>query len=429
MAMVATDIKGMLSISIKSRHDSHTDQYNRIFMVKLCLVCSLIMGISWFQDSINCIVPDSHNLGGGFVSSACWIQGVYVYKELREEVSQVAYFGIPKDMDNDGIYAGIKGADPSAIHLCSTTKKLDGLAPPTGYCKPMQKTFFLQYQWMPFFIASLAILFYVPYVAFRTVNNDLISLKNSIKADDADSEKIAKHYFNSQTNPPRTNMLRIVFNILVKILYLVANLVALLGLDNLLNGEFVGYGNKWIKWSQLNNTMAYDYMGKRDFPKPGNLLLPPFGYCEVYQSAKDVLVTLGNKHKFVCELSQNVLYQYCLIVIWFAIVFGIIISIIGLILLIVHYAIGIFGIKRRDPRGKQLFKSLTFRQLEYLEFIRKKNVIIYGEVLEKLRDNLPNAPMDDEYPPRGRGRDTDNIPLYPSLKKDRFDDKGPGYQL
>ena len=57
MAMVATDIKSMLSISIKSRHDSHTDQYNRIFMVKLLLVSSLIMGISWFQDSINCMVP------------------------------------------------------------------------------------------------------------------------------------------------------------------------------------------------------------------------------------------------------------------------------------------------------------------------------------------------------------------------------------
>ena len=77
----------------------------------------------------------------------------------------------------------------------------------------------------------------------------------------------------------------------------------------------------------------------------GNLLLPPFGYCEVYQSAKDILVTLANKHKFVCELSQNILYQYVLIVLWFALIFGIVISIIGLVLLVVHYAIGIFGIK------------------------------------------------------------------------------------
>lgn len=57
MAMAATDLKDMLSIEIKSRPDSYSDQYNRLFMLKLLLVCSLIMGISWFTDSINCIVP------------------------------------------------------------------------------------------------------------------------------------------------------------------------------------------------------------------------------------------------------------------------------------------------------------------------------------------------------------------------------------
>jgi len=428
MSMVATDIKGMLSITIKSRHDSHTDQYNRIFMVKLFLVCSLVMGISWFNDSINCIVPESHGLSGGFVSSACWIQGVYVYKELRQEQSSVAYFGIPKDMDNDGILKNFPGADKNRISLCSTTKKLESFS--KSYCEPMHKTFYLQYQWMPFLIAAMSLLFYLPYVAFRTANNDLISLKNTIKGDDPNAEKIAKHYFNHRLNPPRTMMLRVIFNILIKCLYLIANLVALLGIDGLLNNEFVSYGNKWIEWSRLNNTVQYDYMGLRDFPKPGNLLLPPFGYCEVYESARDVKTTLGNKHKFVCELSQNVLYQYALIVVWFALIFGIVISIIGLILLIVHYAIGIFGIKTRTPGSKKLFKALSFRELEYLEFIRKKNVILYGEVLERLRVNIlgPNAPIDDEYPPRrGNG---ENIPLYPSLPpKDRFDDKGPGYHL
>jgi len=74
-------------------------------------------------------------------------------------------------------------------------------------------------------------------------------------------------------------------------------------------------------------------------------LLPPFGYCEVHASAKDIKESYGNKHKFVCELSQNVLYQYALVVLWFALIFGIVISIIGLIMLLIHYAIGVFGIK------------------------------------------------------------------------------------
>ena len=52
-------------------------------MVKLLLVASLITGISWYKDKINCIVPGSHGISGGFVSSACWIQGVYVFKELQ----------------------------------------------------------------------------------------------------------------------------------------------------------------------------------------------------------------------------------------------------------------------------------------------------------------------------------------------------------
>ncbi|XP_057310138.1 innexin inx2-like [Hydractinia symbiolongicarpus] len=429
MAMVATDIKGMLSISIKSRHDSYTDQYNRMFMVKILLACSLVMGISWFQDSIHCIVPDSHKVSGDFISSACWIQGVYVYRELINEMGKVGYFGIPKDINNDGIYIG-RDAHPG-LHLCSTKKVIDKITVVNPYCRPMTKTFYLQYQWMPFFVASLSILFYLPYIAFRTANSDLISLKNNLKSEEkSEAGKIAKHYFNHRTNPPRTMILRVIFNILIKILYLVANLVALLGLDSLLNGQYVGFGSKWVAWNRLNNTMAYDYMGMRDHPKPGNSLLPPFGYCEVHEVAKELVQSKANLHKVICELSQNILYQYCLIVLWFALIFGIVISVIGIVLLIVHYVIGIFGIRKRGQTGKKLYKALTFRELEYLEFIRKRDVMLYGEVMEKLREDIlgPNAPLDDEFPPRNSGGES--APLYPHLsEKDKYDHKGPGYNL
>ena len=124
---------------------------------------------------------------------------------------------------------------------------------------------------MPFLVAALAILFYIPYIAFRSANSDLISLKNTLKGDDPDAEKIAKHYFDGKTNPQRNNLMRVIFNVLIKILYIVANLVALLGLDNILNGEYLGYGSKWVSWSQLHNSIAYDYMGMRDHPKPGKI--------------------------------------------------------------------------------------------------------------------------------------------------------------
>jgi hypothetical protein len=72
--------------------------------------------------------------------------------------------------------------------------------------------------------------------------------------------------------------------------------------------------------------------------------------------------------------------------------------------------------------GKKIFKMLSFRELEYLEFIRKRDIALYGEVLDKLKDIKlgPHAPEDD-MPRHG-----DDIPLYPP--KDSYGSK-PGYQL
>lgn len=382
MSMVATDFKGLLKVSIKSRHDSHTDQYNRILMVKLLLVSSAIMGISWFKDSMNCMVPEFHAISDDdkFVPGACWIQGVYVYKELKTRIDKVAYFGIPKDINNDGML-------PSGS-LCTTQKRFD--KEPDPECRSMEKTYFLQYQWMPFLIAGLALMYYIPYLVFRQVNHDLVSLKNTVKDKKSppNAAKITKAFFKPSLKPRRMDILRVLLNICVKILYLIVNVVALLGLDSVLNDEYVSYGGEWVKWARMNNTIAYDYMGMRDFPKPGNLLLPPFGFCEIYESAKDIKTTVGNRHKVICELSQNILYQYVLIVLWFAFIIGIVVSIIGLVVLLVHYLLGVLKIRKADAPYKMLFNSLSFRELEYLQFVQKKNLQLYGEILENLQNKV-----------------------------------------
>ena len=44
------------------------------------------------------------------------------------------------------------------------------------------RMYFTQYQYMPFYIASLAILYYLPYVVFRAVNSDVIALKKDVLA-------------------------------------------------------------------------------------------------------------------------------------------------------------------------------------------------------------------------------------------------------
>ena len=122
---------------------------------------------------------------------------------------------------------------------------------------------------MPFVIAALGLMFYLPYMIFRLFNNDLVNLREQVKSDEPDAEKIVKRYFRSKRKSLITTLMRLLMNVSVKILYLVANVVAFVGLDNILNKEFRTYGKSWIDWSKTNNTIQYDYMGRRDFPKPG----------------------------------------------------------------------------------------------------------------------------------------------------------------
>ena len=126
---------------------------------------------------------------------------------------------------------------------------------------------------MPFLIAALAVLYYAPYVVFRINNQDLVSLKDSIKKDKPDAGKIVNSYFNNRVNPQERSYLRIALNILIKIWYFLANIIALFWLDSLLNNEYVSYGTKWVNWSKLNNSIQFDYLGMRDFPKPGKSII------------------------------------------------------------------------------------------------------------------------------------------------------------
>ena len=57
---VAADLKSLFQVTRKKRFDSLTDQYQRIFMVKLLLACSLITGLAWYGDKINCVNPGKY---------------------------------------------------------------------------------------------------------------------------------------------------------------------------------------------------------------------------------------------------------------------------------------------------------------------------------------------------------------------------------
>ena len=80
------------------------------------------------------VISDNHGIDGGFISAACWIQGVYIYTVLWNRTDESAFFGITKDINMDGMLANKE--------LCNTEPIL-GKELKKG-CTPMEKTFFLQ---------------------------------------------------------------------------------------------------------------------------------------------------------------------------------------------------------------------------------------------------------------------------------------------
>ena len=48
------------------------------------------------------------------------------------------------------------------------------------HCRPLTKIYYVQYQYFPFYIASLAIAFYIPYLIFGVINGDMMNLKTGL---------------------------------------------------------------------------------------------------------------------------------------------------------------------------------------------------------------------------------------------------------
>jgi len=131
----------------------------------------------------------------------------------------------------------------------------------------MQKTFYLQFQWMPFFIASLALLQYFPYLIFRIVNTDIVSLKTTLRSE-VDTDSIVKNYFNYKINSILKMRIRIILNVFIKAAYVSVTFTGFWLCNMLLNDNFYSYGTNWIKWTKYNNSMSHD-IKVRNHPKPG----------------------------------------------------------------------------------------------------------------------------------------------------------------
>jgi len=93
----------VISWKSKSRYDTASDQYTRIFMPKLFIVASLIMAFSYFNDKLNCLVSNRLENSREFVQESCWIQGFYIYREMHQYLNESAFYGIPEHISHDGL--------------------------------------------------------------------------------------------------------------------------------------------------------------------------------------------------------------------------------------------------------------------------------------------------------------------------------------
>ena len=165
-------------------------------------------------------------------------------------------------------------------------------------------------------------------------------------------------------------------------------MIAIFVLNSALDNHFLSYGTDWVRWkSSVNATEQMDFE-ERSQPTPGNRMLPSFGMCDLTDSRLDATKVYANKVKVICELSTHVLYQYVFLLLWFVLIVSLIVSCIGVVLNIAGHIKNTKFSRKNSPQ--KVYKLLTVRECEYLEFIRRRDLTTYGAVVKKL--NHMNSP-------------------------------------
>ncbi|XP_066918028.1 innexin inx1-like isoform X2 [Clytia hemisphaerica] len=407
---LTTSLWEVISWKSKSQYDTAGDQYTRIFMPKLFIISSLIMAFSYFNDKLNCMVSSRLNGLKEFVQETCWIQGFYIYHEMHTKLNESSYYGIPE-------YTGYNGITKDG-QLCSTINRAGGVH---TKCAPMTKRYFLHYQWVPFYVVSLAILYYVPYLIFKSVNSDLISLVDTVETGNLrDVDKIANNYFNYRINSKVKMKIIVWVNLMIKVIFIVVNISGFLLTDYTMDGRFIDYGLNWISWNDVPNHIAHDIV-KRGTPKPGDHFLPSVGMCDIHEALNDKRGIYIDKHKVICEISQNIRYQYNFIILWFFFASGLVISSFGLLHSIFKLLKSMFWVyspklfDHETSLSNRVHSQLTLREMEYLDKIRQMDMTMYGEILRELTRYKPSIGSIKKFAPQTT---SEMITLLPSAPKE-----------
>ena len=260
----------------------------------------------------------------------------------------------------------------------------------------MEKIFYLQYQYLPYYMAALTIPYLLPYIVFVKCNHDLVRLREIITEPNADVNEIVQNFFKYRMLSKARMRLRVLLNIFVKLLYIAANSTVIISTNYLLNGDFLTYGIEWVKWSQLGNALSHNHnMKQRVTPKPGNILLPPMGFCEIHEASRDIRKTFTNKHKFICEINSHILYQYVMMVLWFLLMLGFLLSCFGLLCSLFRHVVNCACLCTGSSASRRMYRVLTAREIEYLDHVRRRSIPLYTKLTKKLsqeREDMASTP-------------------------------------
>ena len=69
---------------------------------------------------------------------------------------------------------------------------------------------------------------------------------------------------------------------------------------------------------------------------------------------------------------------------WFLFIASITVSIFGLILTLLRHSYYFLGLARTTAK-ETIYRFISLRETEYLVFIKENNLILYGEILRKLK--------------------------------------------
>lgn len=228
-------------------------------------------------------------------------------------------------------------------------------------------------------------------------------------------DDIVENYFNHDVNPVRKMQFRFFMNFIIKIVYVVVNISAFYMLDSLLDNQFKTYGADWIEWSKLSPTQRYDF-DVRLQPTPGNRMLPSFGMCDLTALQLDRTTRSLDRVTVVCEISSNILYQYVFLVLWLILICSMVVSSVGVVVYIWQHFHITFFIKN-EKKSKFVYKLLTFRECQYLEFIRSRDMTMYGIMINKLREQY-SLPL-----PKLRKMNKDDSATAPILRNGELSQK------